>query len=152
MSNNTLQNSPSQNITGLARLYYIDWLRFIAIIAIFLFHNSRFFDIEPWHVNNAETSTLATLFVGFINQWTMALFFVMAGASTFFCSEDKDGSPLYPGKISALVASSGGSGLVYPSSAAGLPREADSFPIYRFFLSVLRKLFQWLLYGYQQPG
>lgn len=43
-----------------------------------------FFDIDPWHVNNAETSALATLFVGFINQWTMALFFVLAGASTFF--------------------------------------------------------------------
>ncbi len=87
MNSSTLQNSPAQNITRPARLYYIDWLRFIAIIAIiaiFLFHNSRFFDIDPWHVNNDETSTLPTLFVGFINQWTMALFFVMAGASTFF--------------------------------------------------------------------
>ena len=84
MNNSISQDSTLQETAGPTRLYYIDWLRFIAIIAIFLYHNSRFFDIEAWHVNNAETSTLATLFVGFINQWTMALFFVLAGASTYY--------------------------------------------------------------------
>ncbi len=32
------------------RKYYIDWLRVGAMIVVFLFHCSRFFDNEDWHL------------------------------------------------------------------------------------------------------
>ncbi|MDD5038899.1 MAG: hypothetical protein PHN78_06240 [Dehalococcoidales bacterium] len=33
------------------RLYYLDWLRVLAMFGIFFFHNARFFDaLVDWHV------------------------------------------------------------------------------------------------------
>ena len=37
------------------RYYYIDWLRVLAILMVFAFHNARFFDSDDWNVKNAET-------------------------------------------------------------------------------------------------
>jgi hypothetical protein len=37
------------------RRYELDWLRVLAILAIFVFHSARFFDRMDWHVKNAKT-------------------------------------------------------------------------------------------------
>ncbi|MFC2021216.1 acyltransferase family protein [Chloroflexota bacterium] len=74
-----------KNMTGTrARLYYIDWLRVLAMVTIFFFHNSRFFDDNTWHVSNADTSIVAAIFVQFCNLWLMPLFFILAGASIYY--------------------------------------------------------------------
>jgi len=65
------------------RLYYIDWLRVLAMFGIFFFHNSRFYDsFSDWHVKNATNNLGATIFVGFASLWIMPLFFLIAGAGT----------------------------------------------------------------------
>jgi glucan biosynthesis protein C len=66
------------------RQHYIDWLRVIATIAIFLYHNSRAYDYGDWHIKNAQTTLGATQFVEFMNIWMMPLFFVISGASVYF--------------------------------------------------------------------
>jgi glucan biosynthesis protein C len=66
------------------RQHYIDWLRVIATISIFLYHNSRAYDYGDWHIKNAQTSLGATQFVEFMNIWMMPLFFVISGASVYF--------------------------------------------------------------------
>lgn len=67
------------------RLYYLDWLRVIAIIGIFFFHNTRFFDFfSDWHVKNAVTNAGASYVMAFMGQWIMPLFFVIAGAGTYY--------------------------------------------------------------------
>jgi hypothetical protein len=38
------------------RLHYIDWLRVVATIGIFLFHNSRAYDYDNWHIKNADAA------------------------------------------------------------------------------------------------
>ena len=39
------------------RLYYLDWLRVLAMAGIYFFHNARFYDaFSDWHVRNATTS------------------------------------------------------------------------------------------------
>ena len=38
-----------------ARVYYLDWLRVFAFLTVFLYHTTRFFNSEPWHVKNATT-------------------------------------------------------------------------------------------------
>ena len=38
------------------RRYDIDWLRVVAILAVFLYHCARFFGPEGWHLKNAEQS------------------------------------------------------------------------------------------------
>ncbi|UCG57381.1 MAG: acyltransferase family protein [Phycisphaerales bacterium] len=66
------------------RYYYIDWLRLLAIFMVFLFHNARFFDSDDWHVKNAETSQVFTIFTTFTSQWLMPLFFLLSGLSAYY--------------------------------------------------------------------
>ena len=73
------------------RQHYIDWLRVIATIGIFLFHNSRAYDYGDWHIKNALTSLGATQFVEFMNIWMMPLFFVLSGASVYYSLKSRNG-------------------------------------------------------------
>jgi surface polysaccharide O-acyltransferase-like enzyme len=67
-----------------ARNYFVDWLRIIAIIMVFLFHNARFFDLSGWEVKNTEVCLAASIVVEFMSIWLMPLFFLLAGGSTFY--------------------------------------------------------------------
>ncbi len=67
-----------------ARLHYLDWLRVLAILGVFLFHSLRAFDEIPWWINNAERSGPVTLFIVFFLPWGMPLFFFLSGAGTRF--------------------------------------------------------------------
>ncbi|MFC1991965.1 acyltransferase family protein [Chloroflexota bacterium] len=71
------------------RLYYIDWLRVLAMITIFFFHSSRIFDDYGWHIKNAATSIIANIWVDFCNPWLMPLFFILAGASVFYAFKSR---------------------------------------------------------------
>jgi peptidoglycan/LPS O-acetylase OafA/YrhL len=66
------------------RLYYLDWLRVLAILGVFLFHSLRAFDEIPWWINNVERSGPVTLFIVFFLPWGMPLFFFLSGAGTWF--------------------------------------------------------------------
>ena len=74
-----------------ARQHYVDWLRVIATIGIFLFHNSRPYDDGDWHVKNAQLSPGATQFVEFMNIWMMPLFFVLSGAAVYYSLRSRNG-------------------------------------------------------------
>jgi len=85
MNGGLSQGSESSITAKPARLYYIDWLRVLAMVGIFLFHNARFFDVfSDWHVKNASTSLGASVLVGFMDGWIMPLFFLIAGAGTYY--------------------------------------------------------------------
>jgi glucan biosynthesis protein C len=73
-----------------SRLYYLDWLRVLAMVGVFLFHNARFFDVfSDWHVKNATTSFGASVLVAFLDQWAMPLFFLIAGAGTYYALKSR---------------------------------------------------------------
>lgn len=67
-----------------ARLYYLDWLRVIAIFGVFLFHAVHPFDLTDWHIKNAEQSVVITFFIAFLFPWGMPFFFMLAGAGSWF--------------------------------------------------------------------
>jgi glucans biosynthesis protein C len=67
-----------------ARLYFLDWLRVIAILGVFLFHAVHPFDLTPWHIKNGEQSAVVTFFIAFLFPWGMPFFFLLAGASSWF--------------------------------------------------------------------
>jgi len=75
--------------TGSSRLYYLDWLRVVATIGIFLFHNSRAYDLGDWSIKNTTTTMFATQFVEFMNMWMMPLFFVLSGASVYYSMKSR---------------------------------------------------------------
>ena len=66
--------------SAVVRLFYLDWLRVLAILGVFLFHNARLFDAHStWHVKDVATNEAATFMVGFMGQWIMPLFFLISG-------------------------------------------------------------------------
>jgi glucans biosynthesis protein C len=67
-----------------ARLSYLDGLRVIAMLGVFLFHAVHPFDLTAWHIKNAEQSVIITFFIAFMFPWGMPFFFLLAGAGSFF--------------------------------------------------------------------
>jgi peptidoglycan/LPS O-acetylase OafA/YrhL len=67
-----------------SRRYDIDWLRVCATYLLFVFHVGKVFDVAPfYHIKNAELSPGLNYLTGFIHQWHMPLFFLLAGWSAF---------------------------------------------------------------------
>jgi surface polysaccharide O-acyltransferase-like enzyme len=66
------------------RLYYLDWLRVIAILGVFLFHASNVFNTAGFEIKNSEQSEAITIIEAFFFPWGMPLFFLIAGAGTWF--------------------------------------------------------------------
>jgi len=59
------------------------------MLSIFFFHNARFFDFEDWHVKNGVTGLGPEIFIGFLAQWMMPLFFVISGAAVFYALKSR---------------------------------------------------------------
>jgi len=69
---------------ALERRNDIDWLRIGATYLLFVFHIAKIFDVHPfYHIKNAELSPALDHLTGFIHQWHMRLFFLLAGWSLF---------------------------------------------------------------------
>lgn len=43
------------------RLHYLDWLRMLAILMVFLFHAVHPFDFGDWQVKNVDQSEILTI-------------------------------------------------------------------------------------------
>ena len=84
MSIDSSQVAQSNSTSKATRLYYVDWLRVIAMLSIFLFHNNRFFTLGDWHISNAERSLASTIFEQTFNLWMMPLFFILSGAAVYY--------------------------------------------------------------------
>jgi len=66
------------------RLHYLDWLRVIATLGVFLFHAINVFGPAKFEINNAERSAVIMIIQGFFFPWGMPLFFLVAGAGSWF--------------------------------------------------------------------
>jgi len=67
------------------RRYDLDWLRVLAMLAVFVFHCTRFFCTEGWHLKNAEQSfVLFVLVRGLMWPWLMEIFFLLSGAGAWY--------------------------------------------------------------------
>jgi surface polysaccharide O-acyltransferase-like enzyme len=66
------------------RFYDIDWLRVLGMLAIFLFHNARFFNDEDWHVKNNTLDFGMSVFVTILNHFIMPLFFVLSATAIYY--------------------------------------------------------------------
>jgi len=73
------------------RQYYLDQVRVITILLVFLFHCNRFFDSDGWHAKNAISSPVSDFFSFFMVEWMMPMFFFISGASTWFALQSKTG-------------------------------------------------------------
>jgi surface polysaccharide O-acyltransferase-like enzyme len=84
-------------------LYYIDWLRVLAILGVFLFHATNVFNTMPWHIKNADQSVVITTIQAFFFPWGMPLFFMIAGAGTWFALKRRTSSQYVKERASRLL-------------------------------------------------
>jgi peptidoglycan/LPS O-acetylase OafA/YrhL len=69
------------------RKYYIDWLRILLILSVFLYHIGMIFNSWDWHIKNDITSgdkSLLWYIMVFFGRWRMPLLILVSGAGTYF--------------------------------------------------------------------
>lgn len=69
------------------RQYYIDWLRILLILSVFLFHIGMIFNSWDWHVKNDVTAGYKSILwyiMVFLGRWRMPLLILISGAGTYF--------------------------------------------------------------------
>lgn len=85
------------------RCYYIDWLRVLGMLVVFIFHSAHFFDSIDWHVKNVQQHMGFDAFVAFCAGWMMPLFFLVSGGSTFFALQHRSGKQYFSERFKRLV-------------------------------------------------
>ena len=85
------------------RCYELDWLRVIAVLVLVFFHSSEIFSKGWFHIKNDETSLFFNSLSSFIYIWHMPLFFLVAGASTWFALEFRTGKIYVKERIYRLL-------------------------------------------------
>ncbi len=78
------QSQPAAAARGAVRLHYLDWLRVLAILMVFLFHAVHVFDFGGWQIKNAEQSEILTIVLTLLSLWGMPFFFLVAGSAGWF--------------------------------------------------------------------
>jgi len=75
------------------RQYYIDWLRLFAVFLLFFFHTARIFDPEEMFYAQSDTPSpvLFDAFIRSLSPWHMSLFFLLAGASSYYALRRRSG-------------------------------------------------------------
>jgi len=84
-------------------LYYLDWLRVLAILGVFFFHATNVFNTMPFHIKNAEQSDVITTIQAFFFPWGMPLFFMIAGAGTWFALKRRSSSQYVKERLRRLL-------------------------------------------------
>ncbi|TDW22558.1 acyltransferase family protein [Kribbella kalugense] len=73
------------------RLWFLDWLRVLAVFGVFVFHTLRPFDDGDWHVKNAQTSEGISMAIAFLGLWGLAFFFMISGAASWLALRWRSG-------------------------------------------------------------
>lgn len=69
---------------GAVRLHYLDWLRVLATLGVFLFHSINVFGPFDFEINNAQSSDVVMFIQIFFFPWGMPLFFLVSGVGSWF--------------------------------------------------------------------
>lgn len=85
------------------RLYYLDWLRVLAVLGIFVSHTADIFDTLYWHTRQGgggiKWDALGTLGA----EWGLSLVFLLAGASTWFALTFRTGNQFIKERFTRLL-------------------------------------------------
>ena len=74
------------------------------MLAVFLFHCTRFFDPEGWHLKNPEKSDLLFISMrGLIWFWVMELFFLLSGVGAWYALKSRRIGPYVWERVKRLL-------------------------------------------------
>ena len=86
------------------RRHDIDWLRVLAMLAVFVFHCTRFFDTEGWHLKNADQSFVLFILVrGLMWPWLMEIFFLLSGAGAWYALRSRSAGAFMADRAKRLL-------------------------------------------------
>jgi glucan biosynthesis protein C len=97
------ESGESRSTPGYVRLHYLDWLRVLAILMVFLFHAVHPFDFGDWQVKNAEQSEIITIFLLLLGIWGMPFFFMVAGAASWLALQRRTASQYLRERFNRLL-------------------------------------------------
>jgi peptidoglycan/LPS O-acetylase OafA/YrhL len=103
MNNQSTAIIENRDIEQRGRLYYLDWLRVLAILVVFFFHCAKIFDYHTTDVFNALRSPVLSAFREFNFLWLMPLFFAVSGAAAFFSLKRRRAAPFVKARITRLL-------------------------------------------------
>ena len=84
MKDKSFQQAEPVTATRTERLYYLDWLRVMAILSVFFYHCDRFFDYRTYPIQSTVRSLVSTIHREFFQQWMMPIFFIISGAAVYY--------------------------------------------------------------------
>jgi peptidoglycan/LPS O-acetylase OafA/YrhL len=88
---------------SIQRRYDLDWLRVLAILSVFIYHSTRFFNLGDWHVKNLITYAGVQAFERFMEIWMMPLVFLISGASIFYAMNKGGIGTFFKDKVLRLL-------------------------------------------------
>ena len=66
------------------RRYDLDWLRVLGILFVFIYHSTRFYNVEEWNIKNVIWYSTVEVWNVFATSFMMPLMFAISGASLFY--------------------------------------------------------------------
>jgi len=81
----------------------LDWLRVLAILSVFIYHSTRFFNLWDWHIKNAVTYVWVQALESFMEIWMMLLVFLISGASIFYAMNKGGAGTFFKDKALRLL-------------------------------------------------
>jgi len=84
------------------RKYYLDWLRVLAILSVFIYHSTKFFDLGNWHIKNASIYFEVRYLESFMEMWMMPFIFAVSGASVYFAMDKGGAGKFFKDKVLRL--------------------------------------------------
>jgi len=99
-TNSHVEGSSAKSV----RLHYLDWLRVLLILGVFVYHVIKPFDpLLDWHIKNAEKSEVVMSFLLLINPWGLPLFFLVAGAASKFALRRRSNRQYITERVTRLL-------------------------------------------------
>jgi len=89
--------------TTVERRHELDWLRVLAILAVFVYHTSLIFAPDPYQIKNAITYEFLDDLGGFGGTWGMPLIFLISGASAYYTLGRVGAGTFFKGMILRLL-------------------------------------------------
>lgn len=72
------------------RQYYVDWVRILLILTVFVFHIGMVFNAFEWHVKNDQQYSFLSPVMSFLHLWRMPLLFLISGVGTHFALKKRN--------------------------------------------------------------
>lgn len=89
--------------TTRTRVHYLDWLRALAVLGVFIYHSLQPFSTDDWHVKNDRLSEVIGGVISFVDPWGIAFFFLIAGASSFLALRWRSGGQYVGERLMRLL-------------------------------------------------